>query len=344
MLLVILLLACCCSYAQTANPASDAIHPGTLWLDTDGHPINAHGGGVIFFEGKYYWYGEHKLAGKSEAQSADGGIHVYSSADLVHWKDEGLALSVENQDAKSDITLGCILERPKVLYNAQDKLFHAYFKFYPKGTGYLRGYVGMATSKTPTGPFQYQGKRLAASPEFGTGDFALTSGEDGRTYHLSVRKPDKVFVLGLLAKDGNIGPPDTYQEAEGVESHTEAPAVVLHGGQFYLLGSGSTGFAPNPARSFVASSIRGPYKSLGNFVSGTNSHNGLGSEVTFGAQISFVLPVHGKKDAYIAMFDLWQPKTPIEGKYIWLPLTFENGKPVVHWIDEWSPASYFKIP
>ncbi len=35
--------------------------PAQTWLDTNGNAINAHGGGVIFFKGIYYWYGEHKL-------------------------------------------------------------------------------------------------------------------------------------------------------------------------------------------------------------------------------------------------------------------------------------------
>src|ERR1700682_2316421 len=30
------------------------------WRDTDGNPINAHGGGVLFHQGVYYWYGESK--------------------------------------------------------------------------------------------------------------------------------------------------------------------------------------------------------------------------------------------------------------------------------------------
>ncbi|KAA3689690.1 glycosyl hydrolase family 43, partial [Bacteroides salyersiae] len=25
------------------------------WLDTSGNPINAHGGGVLYHEGTYYW-------------------------------------------------------------------------------------------------------------------------------------------------------------------------------------------------------------------------------------------------------------------------------------------------
>jgi hypothetical protein len=36
--------------------------PGRVWLDTDGKPIQAHGGGIMYDEGTgtYYWYGENK--------------------------------------------------------------------------------------------------------------------------------------------------------------------------------------------------------------------------------------------------------------------------------------------
>lgn len=36
--------------------------PGRVWLDTDGNPIQAHGGGILHDEmsGTYYWYGEYK--------------------------------------------------------------------------------------------------------------------------------------------------------------------------------------------------------------------------------------------------------------------------------------------
>jgi hypothetical protein len=72
-----------------------------------------------------------------------------------------------------------------------------------------------------------------------------------------------------------------------------------------------------------------------------NPHNGLGPEKTFGGQISFVIPVHGKPGAYIAMFDVWNPEENAAAVYIWLPLAFEEGKPIVRWIDAWSPLVYF---
>ena len=37
-------------------------YPGRIWLDTDGNPIQAHGGGILYdkMSRTYYWYGEYK--------------------------------------------------------------------------------------------------------------------------------------------------------------------------------------------------------------------------------------------------------------------------------------------
>ena len=37
-----------------------AFIPGQVWNDMDGNPINAHGGGLLYHNGTYYWYGEYK--------------------------------------------------------------------------------------------------------------------------------------------------------------------------------------------------------------------------------------------------------------------------------------------
>lgn len=50
------------------DPVKDAgneslyYHPGNIWLDTEGNPIQAHGGGILYDERSrtYYWYGEYK--------------------------------------------------------------------------------------------------------------------------------------------------------------------------------------------------------------------------------------------------------------------------------------------
>jgi hypothetical protein len=105
---------------------------------------------------------------------------------------------------------------------------------------------------------------------------------------------------------------------------------------YYLIASGCTGWGPNAARSAVADSILGPWEELENPCVGINPQNQLGPEKTFGGQSTCVLPVQGKQDAYIAMFDIWRPEDAIDGRYVWLPVTFNHGGLQVTWIDEWE--------
>ncbi|MDR1764053.1 MAG: hypothetical protein LBR64_08930, partial [Dysgonamonadaceae bacterium] len=68
----------------------DAFYPGDLWLDNRGEHINAHGGGILFHESKYYWFGEHK---GERTSAALVGVTCYSSDDLYNWRYESVALS-----------------------------------------------------------------------------------------------------------------------------------------------------------------------------------------------------------------------------------------------------------
>ncbi len=89
----------------------NSFRPGEIWPDDRGVHINAHGGGMLLYAGRYYWFGEHKTEGKA-GNKAHVGVHCYSSEDLYNWKDEGIALEVSG-DPESPIADGCILERPR---------------------------------------------------------------------------------------------------------------------------------------------------------------------------------------------------------------------------------------
>ena len=67
------------------------IVPAGVWNDVNGEYINAHGGGILLFDSKYYWFGEHRPA---KGFSTEVGVTCYSSADLCNWKYEGVPLSV----------------------------------------------------------------------------------------------------------------------------------------------------------------------------------------------------------------------------------------------------------
>ena len=51
---------------------------------------------------------------------------------------------------------------------------------------------------------------------------------------------------------------------------------------------------------------------------------------------TYILPVMGKDDAYIAMFDLWRPKNAIDGRYLWLPMRLRDGRFELHNVSEWD--------
>lgn len=124
---------------------------GELWLDTDGKHINAHGGNIIKYEDRYYWYGENR---PERGGSMDSGIACYSSTDLQTWRNEGLVLTVSHTPGH-DIESGCIMERPKVVYNERTKKFVMLFHLELKGRGYEAARVAFAQSDSPTGPFTF---------------------------------------------------------------------------------------------------------------------------------------------------------------------------------------------
>jgi hypothetical protein len=324
-------------HAQLSN--EKAINPGVLWMDADGKRINAHGGCVIFHEGIYYWYGEEKVEGLSEKEHADGGVHCYASKDLVAWHDQGMVLHLSRQDTLSDLSFDCNQDRPKVVYNQTTQQFVLFFKLYLRNQGVSTAYVGVAVSSSPVGPFTYMHKFLGGNSPNGTGDFTMFQDDDGALYHLTVRKPDKTFVIGKM-RDDYLVPEGTYEVGEGITRHTEAPAAFRRDGLYHMLASGSTGWNPNPARYFTSENLEGPWMYHGNPCEGMNPNNGLGKEKTFGGQSNYIIKVAGKQDAFIACFDINKPEHPYDSRYIWLPIDLDEGKMSIKWLDKWN-LDYF---
>ena len=100
-----------------------------------------------------YWFGEHKIAGTA-GNAAHVGVHCYSSTDVYNWKDEGIALAV-SEDPASEIVAGCVIERPKVIYNAKTRKFVMWFHLELKGQGYSAARAGVAVADCATGPYTF---------------------------------------------------------------------------------------------------------------------------------------------------------------------------------------------
>jgi beta-xylosidase len=351
------------------SASSQSLPLGELWYDTDGKMINAHGGGVLYYQQTYYWFGEFKGMGK-EGNIAMDGVSCYSSKDLHSWQNEGLVLKMIT-DTNSMLQPGCILERPKVIYNAKTKKFVMWFHHELKGQEYKAALTGLAVADKPTGPFRYvksirphkavwpanfpedQKKPLDypllkrtdtawkakvvegmfVRRDFEKGqmarDMTLFVDDDGTAYHIASAEDNQTLHVAKLTEDYTDFSGEYYRIMPGQSN--EAPAFFKHNGKYYLFASGTTGWKPNPGRSFVADNIYGPWTSLGNPVRGTEEQKAT----TFHSQSTFVLPVAGKKGTYIYLGDRWTPENAAEGKYIWLPISFENAAPVLYWKNNW---------
>lgn len=344
-------LAAIAAGSVSASPRDDkAFHPGEVWKDDHGVAINAHGGGLLLHGDRYYWFGEHKVAGEA-GNTAQVGVHVYSSSDLYSWRDDGIALKVTEDDG-SDIVRGCLIERPKVLFNAATGKFVMWFHLEMKGQGYKAARAAVAISDAPAGPYTYlysvrpnagqwpinvTADDKIPSPtnhlqrDFAGGqmarDMTLYLDDDGKAYLVASSEENQTLHVSQLSED--------FLHFSGIWSRVvpgggnEAPAIFKHDGKYFMITSGLTGWAPNAARSFVADSVLGPWTPLGNPVRGTETEKAI----TFGAQSTYVLPYKGK---YIFMADRWNPKDAIDGRYVWLPIEWENGSPTVSWKNAWS--------
>jgi len=318
-------------HAQTISVAPEMVvsappfRPGELWLDTDGVPINAHGGGFLFHDDIYYWFGEFKTAGPG-GNAANVGVSVYSSRDLYHWKNEGIALHVSD-DPASDIVKGSIIERPKVLYNAKTKTFVMWFHLELKGQGYRAARAGVATSKSPTGPYTFL-RDFRPDGEMSR-DMTLYQDEDGKAYLITTSENNQTQHVSQLADDFL----DTTGHFTRILAHKalEGEAIFKWNGKYFYIGSHTTGWDPNPAFAAVADAITGPWHELG------NPCRGEGADLTFGSQSTYVLPVVGRPNAFIFIADRWRPKNAIDGRYVWLPINLgPDNTFTIQWRNEWD--------
>ena len=322
-----------CLAIQTTRASEPVFRPGQVWHDTAGRVINAHGGGMLFHEGTYYWYGEHK-EGRTwlpeSNTSWDGyrvdamGIHCYSSQDLLAWKDEGLVLHAVPEDPQHDLHPSKVLERPKVAFNPRTKKFVMWV--HVDSPDYQSARAGVATADRPTGPFVYL---ESVKPEGNDSrDQTLFVDDDGRAYRIYSSENNDTTYISLLTDDWLKHSGKFVRVFE--KRRMEAPAVFKHEGKYYFMASGCTGWDPNPARSAVADSIWGPWQELGNPCTGNDA------QITYRGQSTFVFPVVGKPHAMILMADRWNKQDLPDSRYLWLPLQIRQGKPVVAWEDAWD--------
>ena len=303
--------------------------PGEVWPDDKGVHINAHGGGILRVGDTYYWFGEHKTEG-SAGNLAQVGVHCYSSKDLYNRKDEGIALSVVPDDTTSHIVKGCVLERPKVIYNKKTGKFVMWA--HVESADYSKACAGVAVSDFPNGPFTYLGSFRPNNAM--SRDQTVFVDDDGRAYQFYSSENNETMYISLLTDD-YLKPSGRFTR-NFIKESREAPAVFKHKGKYYMLSSGCTGWDPNVAEIAVADSIMGTWKTIGNPCTGPDA------DKTFYAQSTYVQPVIGKKNAYIAMNDRWKKKDLEDSRYVWLPVLIKDGAITIPWHEKWDLTVFDK--
>ena len=294
--------------------------PGELWYDNTGELINAHGGGLLYINKKYYWFGEKR------GQRGSEGVNVYSSTDLYNWKFEGLALSPDYTDTTHDIAKGCVIERPKVIYNASTRKYVMWFHLELRGKGYSAARAAVAVSDKVTGPYTY----VHSFRPNGNMSRDMTLFKDGKDSAYIIYSSRENYDL-RIAKLSDDYLTATESDKLLFSKHREAPAIFKYKEQYYLITSGCTGWQPNKAMVHKSASVWGPWEELA-----VNPMSGPKSETTFDGQSTYILPVNGKKDYFIFLADKWNPRDLKDSRYLWLPVQFRDDTAIVEWVNEWE--------
>jgi hypothetical protein len=297
-----------------------AIDSGVPWYDDQGHRIEAHGGGWLVVGNTYYWYGE----SQKTSELSTHGVTCYSSSDLLNWHYEGMILYQQNITGVSEPG-PYVVERPKVVYNTNTKLYVLWFHL--DNSGYGLRQVGVATSPNPTGIFHFV--RGFQPDGLQSLDMTVYQDSDGSAYHIRSVANQYVGISKLSADYLNTtGIISTIGEAR------EGPAMFKFKGEYYLVTSHLSGWAPNPMEMFAGGSTLAGAKwvSLGN---PTND------PTTFDSQSTNVLlfPYGNGQTEIIYQGDRWNEAGPgglLNATYIWLPITPSGSSFTVPWEGSWK--------
>ena len=361
-IIIILLCSLISSLDEFNSYSTFTGYEGTMIQDTNGINIQAHGGQIQKLGSKYYWIGEDKTNDYKPCP----GIHMYSSSDLYNWDDEGLVLKTMKSESdlseeyfaklygdlpydeqyaiyedlwQGDGNDGCVIERPKMLYNKNTNKYIIWFHAdgtTPSSKGqsnYAKAKAGIAISESPVGPFKLLGTYLLVNDDkydhswdkIGghVRDMNLFQDDDGTAYVIySSDGNTNTYIVKLNNDYTNISRSDSGSPIEGtdyivtfVQNSREAPALFKYNNKYYMITSGCTGWSPNPAQYAISDKVLGEWKIVGNPCTDD------GSSTTYDTQSTCVYKVDEGK--YIYMGDRWFSNNLRDSRYVWLPIEFD---------------------
>ena len=307
-LMIALILSPFITFSQSQSPhkpgKTEWIYPGELWPDNSGNHVQAHGGGIVRWKNTFYWYGEQRSKGLDSKYRY---VSCYSSKDLMNWKFRGNVLKMIPPDS---IPSNWVLERPKVFFNQKTKKYVMYFHL--DANNYKVAQVGIAVCDKPDGEFKYVKRFRPLGHE--SRDIGQFYDDDGTAYLVFEDRPNGFHIARLS---------DDYMTVEKdmtlVKAAMEGGAIAHYRGLYYSIGSGLTGWNPNPNKYSTAPSLEGPWTEFLDIAPPATK--------TYGSQSTMLLKVVGTKaTTVIFMGDIWKPRTQWDSRYLWMPLEIGEGK------------------
>ena len=269
--------------------------------DVAGEIIDAHGGCLQLFDGRFYLYG--MAYGTNESSLAlNCPFRVYSSPDLERWTYEGELLK--------DQPRGVSYTRPCVVFNPHTHKYVLWYNWFPK---LWNGQTAVATSDTPVGPFTIVNpnvlvfwSRPGDTNIFGScpGDGSLFVDDDGTGYYIYTSMGDGYAVRVEHLKPDYLGP--SGETSNILAKGAEAPVLFRRNNLYYALCGPLCPDCPEGSmvQVFTSTSPLGPFTARSNI--NRRSENGapiISAQQTWVARIPT-----SEGQAFVWMGDRWESR------------------------------------
>ncbi|WP_069387495.1 glycoside hydrolase family 43 protein [Cellulosimicrobium cellulans] len=254
------------------------------------------------------------------------------------------------------------------------------------GSRYSRAEIGFATSDTPWGPF-----KLVNTTKMNWAPGVPNAGREGDSRDMTVFQDTDVHTVDPVADDAyavyssemnkwmyvsRLNAEYTGPLAEGDDAvlgedfsnrvlpdySREASSVFKHDGWYYMLTSGTDGWASTPVVAYRSRSMitpteavvgdnnrhpaTGQWERLGNPCVGDPTRTGVGNAdpvECFDSQPTFVIALDQEAGRFAYMGDRWiteaNGSAGERSRYVWAPIQVRDGRVTVENVGAWDPTN-----
>lgn len=321
---------------------------------------------MLWENGFWYWYGENKEYTDGQSPIWSWGVRMYRSADLYNWEDLGLIAGPDLNNPDGNLFPEKYLDRPHILRCDATGKYVMWVKISDPESCFA-----VLQADRLQGPYETVQEDYYSLGN-SVGDFDLVVDADDKAYLYADTTPKRVAGFEL-SEDYCTVVREVTSQYEGLLPPfcREGVTLFARGDKKYLLTSGTTGYTPNQSDVAVSTSWTEPFVSLGDPHVDDDAMSSFNSQVS---QV-FSLPgtdlyiavadrwmsnhlldgrsadavrrvvasryqperytaTEEEKARFAARPDL-ERNNSSRSTYVWLPVTFTDGKPQICWYDSW---------